>query len=166
MNGLRDFCKTRRRGDKIMFVVTLATALVVIATLATGCGSAKESDTGITFVKVRPGGQTLQKGATSIIYVKKNLGFVVGVENVGHDSVKNLEVTLLIDQSPQPIRRSRTIDQLNNGQATDVVFKGPINVTVLAAKIPIKVSITPGAGDKNRSNNSATYGARFAYQSP
>jgi hypothetical protein len=166
MDGLRSFCKTRRCGDKIVFVVTLAAALVGIAALATGCGSAKESDAGITFVKVHPDGQTLQKGATSIVGVKKNLGFVVGVENVGPDSVKNLEVTLLIDQSPQPIRSSRTIDQLSSGQATDVVFKGPFAVTEMVTKVPIKVSITPGAGDKNRSNNSATYEVRFVFLGP
>ena len=165
MNGLRNFCKTRRRGNKIVFAIALAAALVVISALAAGCGSAKESDTGITFVKVLPDGQTLQKDARSIVGVQKNLSFVVGVENVGRDSVKNLKVTLLIDQSPQPIRSSRTIDQLNSGQATDVVFKSPFNVTEMAAKVPIKVSITPGAGDKNRSNNSAIYEVRFVFLS-
>lgn len=163
MNGLRDFRKPRRRGGKIALVVIFATALLVIGAVAIGCGSEKKSDTGITFVKALPGKQTLTKGATTIIQIKRNLIFVVGVKNTGHSPAKNVKVTLLIDQNPQPIRMSVTIGQIDSGQATDVVFKGPFNVTELISKIPIKVNVTPVAGETNRSNNSATYEVRFSF---
>ena len=106
MNGLTYFCKPRRRGGKIVLVVALATALLVIAAVATGCGSAKAKGvrgTDISYVKVMPSGDALTSGLTKMIKVPTNhdnLAFVVGVENGGDYLEQNIKVTLVIYQHP------------------------------------------------------------------
>lgn len=163
MNGLREFWNPRRRLSGIALTGISVVALLLIAALATGCGSAKKSDIGITGVKVIPGNKMLHKGETTIIQVKKNLGFVVGVKNTGNAAGKSVKVTLLIDQKPAPIKKSLTIGQIDSGQTTQVVFKGPLNVTELISMLPIKVDVTPGTGDQNKGANRVTYDVRFSF---
>jgi hypothetical protein len=165
MNGLRDFYEPRRRGGKIVLVVTLATALLAIAVVATGCGSAKAKGvhgTSIAYVKSLHSKHTLQQGVVSMILLKPNLTFVVGVDNSGDYLEHNVKVTLLIKQKPQPIRKSLTIGQIRSGAKRDVVFKG-FNVTEVVNMIPIKVSVAPVSGETNLVNNSATYEVRFTF---
>ena len=166
MNGLRDFWKPRRRGSKIVLVVTLATALLVTAVVATGCGSAKAKGvhgTSIAYVKVLHSKHTLQQGVVSAILLKPNLTFVVGVENSGDYLEHNVKVTLLIKQKPQPIRRSLTIGQIHPGALQEVFFKSPLGVTEMINRIPLKVSVAPVSGETNLVNNSATYEVRFTF---
>ncbi len=166
MNGLRDFCKPRRHEGRIALVVSLAVSLLVIAALASGCGSAKAKGvhgTSIAYVKVLPRKRTLQPGVAQTTQIKRQLAFVVGVENDGHFLEQNIKVTLMIDQKPQPIRRSLTIGQIRRGALKEVVFKGPFALTELANVIPIKVNVAPVGGETNLVNNSATYEVRFTF---
>ncbi len=167
MNGLTYFCKPRRRGGKIVLVVALATALLVIAAVATGCGSAKAKGvrgTDISYVKVMPSGDALTSGLTKMIKVPTNhdnLAFVVGVENGGDYLEQNIKVTLVIYQHPTPIRRVLTIGQINSKTTKEVIFKGPFNLTEFINKIPIKVDVAPVSGETNLVNNHYTYRVRF-----
>ena len=166
MNGLRDFCKPRRHEGRIVLVVSLAISLLAIAALASGCGSAKAKNahgTNIAFVKVLPGKQALQQGVVQTTQIKRQLAFIVGVENGGHFLERNVKVTLLINQTPQPIRKSLTIGQIRRGARQEVVFKGPFALTELVNVIPIKVNVTPVGGETNLVNNSATYEVRFTF---
>ena len=166
MNGLWDFCQPRRRRDKIVLVVTLAGALLLVAAATTGCGSAKAKGvhgTGIAYVKVNPRNRTLHQGEVSTVRLTENLAFVVGVENGGQFPERNVKVTLLIDQKPQPIRRSLTIKQIRRGAKQVVVFKPPFSLTELANMVPIKVNVGPVRGETNLVNNSATYKVRFSF---
>ncbi|MGD0166027.1 MAG: CARDB domain-containing protein [Gaiellaceae bacterium] len=174
MNGLRDFWKPRRRGGKIVLVVSVASALAVIAAVAAGCGSAKKSDTGIAYVKVLGSGtdyskalrnETLREGTTRIIVLRSNLAFTVGVKNEGDHPEQNVKVTLAIGQlAPnRTITRTLTIPRIQNGATKEVDFKGPFNIGTLISPIPIKVDVHPVAGETNRSNNSATYKVRFSF---
>jgi hypothetical protein len=165
MNRPRNLCKPHRRWGRIVLVVTLATALLAVALVAIGCGSAKAKgfhSTSIAYVKVNPGGRTLHQGVVSTIRLRSNTAFVVAVENDGDYPEHNVKVTLLIKQKPQPIRRSLTIGQIRRGAKRDVVFKG-LNVTELANIIPIKVNVAPVSGETNLANNSATYEVRFTF---
>jgi hypothetical protein len=142
--------------------VTLGTAVIVIAALMTGCGTAKKSDVGIAFVKVEPGNLILKKSVASLIQVKRNLVFIVRVENTGRSRSEPLEVTLLINQKPKPIQRRLAVTPLDSGGATSAVFKGPFDITDLVTQIPIKVNIAPVSGKTNASSsNSASYEVRF-----
>jgi hypothetical protein len=165
MNGPRDSRKSRRRGGRIVLVVTLATALLAVAVVAIGCGSAKAKGVHgacIAYVKVNPGNRTLHQGMASVIQLRSNSVFVVAVENGGDYLEHNVKVTLLIKQKPQPIRKSLTIGQIRSGAKRDVVFKG-LNVTEFANKIPLKVSVAPVPGETNLVNNSATYEVLFTF---
>ena len=159
MNELRELRDPRRRWSGIALAGISVVALLLIAVLATGCGSAEKSEIGITGVKVIPGNKMLHKGETTIIQVKKNLGFVVGVKNTGNAAGKNIKVTLLIDQKPAAIKKTLTIGQIDSGQTTQVFFKGPLNVTEMISMLPIKVDVTPGTGETNK----AAYGVRFSF---
>ena len=165
MNGLRDFYQPRRRGGSIVLVVTLATALLAVAVVAIGCGSAKTKGvhgTSIAYVKVNPGNRTLHQGMASVIQLRSNTAFVVAVENGGDYLEHNVKVTLLIKQKPQPIRKSLTIRQIRRGAYQEVVFKG-LNVTEVVHRIPLKVSVAPVSGETNLVNNSATYEVMFSF---
>ena len=164
MNGLRDFWKPRRRVDKIVLVVTSVIALLVIAAGASGCGSAKKSDTKIAYVKVLPRKQTLQQGVTTIITQRPNLTFVVGVRNAGNDLEQNVKVTLVIHQKPpnNSITRTLSIAKISNGATQEVDFRGPFNLTTLISVVPIDVRISPGPNETSLVDNTATYEVRFS----
>jgi uncharacterized repeat protein (TIGR01451 family) len=160
-----------------VLVVTLVTALFVIAAVATGCGSAKAKGvhgTSIAYVKVPSSKLTLQQGVTKIVQTKattvaqlqKALTFVVRVKNDGDNTEHNVKVTLTIDQRPQPIRKSLAIAEIRRGTYHEVVFKGPFALTELINKIPVKVDVAPVSGETNLVNNSATYEVRFALSPP
>ncbi len=176
MNRLRDFCKSHRRADRIVLVVALATALLVIAVLATGCGSAKAKGvhgTSIAYVKVPSSRQTLHQGPRMTAIIKIDAApsaqithttavtFAVGVKNDGDYTEHNVKVTLRIEQTPNPIKKTKTIGQMYKGTITEVAFKGVSGFTDLINKVPIKVDVAPVPGETNLVNNSATYSVRF-----
>lgn len=119
--------------------------------------------TNIDYVKIMPVGETLTEGLTKTIKIRKDLKFVVGVKNGGDYLEQNIKVTLLINQSPQPISMSLTIDQIYSGATKEVVFKGPFNISDPINKIPVKVDVTPVTGETYTSNNRATYEVRFTF---
>jgi len=168
MNGRRDFSKPRRRVDRTVLVVTSVAALLVIAAVASGCGSTKKSGThgtGIAYVKVFPVNQTLQQGVTATIMLSSNLGFVVGVENTGNYSEQNVNVKLVIHQNAPAtsIIKEATIGQILPNTTKEVFFKGPFNQTTVVTKVPINVTVSPVPGEDNTANNAATYEVRFSF---
>ncbi|MGD0274273.1 MAG: hypothetical protein ABSB96_11155 [Gaiellaceae bacterium] len=163
--------------DRIVLVVTSVAALLVIAALAIGCGSAKKSTstapnsgtgkhgTSIAYVKVLPSKQKLQQGVTTIIQLKQNLAFAVGVENTGDYLEQNVKVKLVIHQNEpaQPIVKEAKIGQIFNNTTKEVIFKGPFNLTTLISMVPINVIVNPVPGEDNTANNRATYQVRFSF---
>lgn len=165
MHGLRGFRKPSGRGGKIALCATAAFALFVIAAVVTGCGSSKTKGvhgTSIAYVEVKPGNRTLHQGVVSTLRLKANTAFVVGVENGGDFTERNVKVTLLVKQKPQAISRSLTIKQIRRGARQAVVFSG-FNVTEFINRIPVKVTVSQASGEVNLANNSATYQVRFAF---
>lgn len=178
MNWSRDLWNPRRRVNKIALVITSVVAVLVIASVAIGCGSAKKSATtvtitrasgrhgnGIAYVKVIPSKQTLRRGATETIVIKPRLTFVVGVQNDGDFLEHNVKVTLVIHQlAPvSSITRTLTIPQIWNGATKEVDFIGPFDIGTMISVVPINVDVHPVTGEANLSNNSATYEVRFSF---
>jgi hypothetical protein len=160
------------------FVVTFIVVLTAFAALATGCGSAKKSgsttsnldtgkhETGIAYVKVIPGNQTLQQApTTTTIVLRSNLVFSVGVKNDGDSPEQNVKVTLKIHQPPpnQTITRTGVIPQISNGQTAKIDFRSPFNIETMISVVPITVRVDPVAGEMDTANNSATYNVRFSF---
>jgi hypothetical protein len=117
--------------------------------------------TSIEYVKVMPAGDTLTAGVPKTITMSPNLAFVVGVKNGGDYLEENIEVTLLIDQTPKPIRKTLTIDKIYSGTLKEVVFKSPWDLTDPISQIPLKVDVKPVTGETNKGNNTATFEVRF-----
>lgn len=175
MKGLRIFSNPRRR-DRIVLVV-ISVAFLSIATLASGCGSTKKSastasnsgtgrpGTGIAFVKVLPNRLMLRQGETTTIQIKRNLGFVVGVQNDGDQTEQNVKVTLVIHQMApaSPITKTLTIPKIYSGTTTNVDFAGPYAISVMVRVVPITVDVHPVPNEMNTANNFATYKVRFSF---
>src|SRR5450759_327524 len=119
--------------------------------------------TNIAYVKVLPSGETLTEGsAAPIITANNRLAIAVGVKNGGDYTEEGIKVTLLINQTPQPIKQSETIGQIYSHATTEVVFKN-IAVTELAKIVPISIDVAPVAGETNKTNNKATFEVRFSF---
>jgi len=119
--------------------------------------------TNIAYVKVLPSGETLTEGsAAPIITANNRLAIAVGVKNGGDYTEEGIKVTLLINQTPQPIKQSETIGQIYSHNTTEVVFKN-IAVTELAKIVPISIDVAPVAGETNKTNNKATFEVRFSF---
>ena len=170
MNDLRDLRDLRRRAIRGVLVVASLATLLLTAVAMSGCGSAKKAavpekrDLRIAFVKVLPGDRTLQKGVT-VIWLRQNTAFVVGVGNFGSGPEKNVEVTLTIRQlSPSPvIKKTMLVPQIDTGTTKKVVFGGPFLIQTMIARIPIEVEVRPVEGETNVADNSATYEVRFSF---
>jgi len=119
--------------------------------------------TNIAYVKVLPSGKTLTEGsAAPTITANNRLAIAVGVKNGGDYTEEGIKVTLLINQTPQPIKQSETIGQIYSHATTEVVFKN-IAVTELAKIVPISIDVAPVAGETNKTNNKATFEVRFSF---
>jgi len=118
--------------------------------------------TNIAYVKVLPSGKTLTQGVSQIIKVSSGLKIVVGITNGGDYTEENIKVTLLIKQTPQPIKKAKTIRRIYSHASTEVIFTH-FAVTELANTVPITVDVTPVLGETNKNNNKYTYEVRFSY---
>jgi hypothetical protein len=118
--------------------------------------------TNIAYVKVLPTGKTLNTALTQVIKTSDRLAFAVGVQNGGDYLEQNIKVTLKIGQSPDPIVKTMTIDQIYPKAQQEVVFRS-LAVTELANKVPVSVDVARVTGETNISNNVATYEVRFTF---
>jgi CARDB len=119
--------------------------------------------TNIAYVKVLPSGKTLTEGsAAPIITANNRLAIAVGVKNGGDYTEEGIKVTLLINQTPKPIKQSETIGQIYSHNTTEVVFKN-LAVTELANIVPISIDVVPVVGETNKTNNKATFEVRFSF---
>jgi hypothetical protein len=119
--------------------------------------------TSIAYVKVLPSGKTLNQALSdTVIKTSDRLAFAVGVENGGDFLESGIKVTLKIGQSPGPIVKTLTIDQIYPKSQQEVVFRS-LAVTELANKVPVSVDVARVTGETNIANNVATYEVRFTF---
>ena len=133
-------------------------------TSTTNTSGSGRHGTGIAYVKVSPGNQTLQEGVTATIMLKTNTGFVVGVENTGDFREQNVKVGLVIQQNApaKSIIRKATITTIYPSATGVAFFKGPFDVSTLITPVQIKVDVTPVPHEASIANNTAIYEARFS----
>ena len=117
--------------------------------------------TGLAYLKVLPGGQTLSTAAEATIQSSTELGFEVGVTNTGDNQEVRIEVTLTIPKQPSPIAKKGTIDLIDPGETKAVTFKD-IGEPPFGEKTTIKVDIKPVTGERNTANNTAEYPVIFS----
>jgi hypothetical protein len=117
---------------------------------------------GLIGVHVSPQGVDLSTSTATTIKVSADLDFRVTVENSGDFPEGNVPVTLTIDAGGKPIVRTEHITAISAKEQTTVDFTNfdlPPSAFGQKATITVKVGKVPG--EKNLSNNSATYAAFF-----
>jgi hypothetical protein len=133
---------------------------VASSTSPSGSG---QHGTGIAYVKVYPGTQTLQEGVQAPITLKPNTGFVVGVKNTGDFREQNVRVKLVIHQNApaKSIIKTETIKTIFPSATLEAFFKGPFAITFVTP-VRITVDVTPVPREARIANNTATYEAIFS----
>jgi hypothetical protein len=107
-------------------------------------------------VLVQPGAQQLSPTEDNTVKASDRLSFQVLVENSGGSQETQVQVSLVIQQSPEPIRREQIIDLINPGQTKTVVFRdlGPPS---FGTRTTLRVNVQPVTGESNTGNNTAEY---------
>jgi hypothetical protein len=117
--------------------------------------------TNIDSVKALPNGQQLIEGQTNTVVASTDLGFAVSITDSGDSQEVGIKVTLTIQKSPQPIVKNQTIDLINAGETKTVEFHD-LGQVPFAQKVTVKVDVSPVPGEKNKTNNSASYDVIFS----
>jgi hypothetical protein len=133
---------------------------------ATGGGTASgKHGSALVSVTALPDGKRLDpSGAASDnqITASTDLAFQVALTDSGDFQEFNVQVTLTILRSPDPIVLKKKIDVINAGETKKVTFTN-INLTRLfGVPTTIKVDIAPVSGEKTTTNNSAEYKVIFS----
>ncbi|MFL5955591.1 MAG: hypothetical protein ACJ76I_15945 [Gaiellaceae bacterium] len=121
--------------------------------------------TNIVATKVLPSGQTLLRDQPNTIVATQGLAFVVTVHDGGDSQQVGIQVTLTLQKASgggTPITKTKTLDVIDPGQDKDVTFRN-IDVTGLfAEKAELRVNVAPVVGEKDATNNKATYPVLFS----
>jgi hypothetical protein len=118
--------------------------------------------TSLDSVVVKPGGQTLSTSSAVAIPASANTSFDVQVTNGGDNDETNVTVRITITGAGKPIVTEQKIATLPKGT--------PQTVNVALSQTPptgqpvkITVQVLPVPGEKNLTNNKATYPAIFTH---
>lgn len=113
-------------------------------------------------VRVTPQGLDLSPSTASTIRVSADLTFLVSVKNSGNFPELNVPVTLTIDSGTTHIKRTERIASIQPTEVKQVPFTNfDLPPEAFANKVTIKATVAKVPGEKNLSNNSATYSVFF-----
>jgi hypothetical protein len=127
---------------------------------SSGTIAAGPHGTGLGTVTVKPGGQTLNSGSAVQLKAAPNTSFDVQVTNQGASDEKSVRVRLTIEGAGKPIVVTQTIPTIAAGQtATASIPLATAPPTGLP--VTIRIEALPVPGEKNTTNNKATYSAVF-----
>jgi hypothetical protein len=140
---------------------SLESILGRIRTTTTGVTPGGLHGTELVEVKALPKGTILSPSAETTVIESDQLSFAVIVKDSGNSQELNIPVTLTIQQTPKPIVKHTTIQVIDPGQETTVVFTH-IGFVNLASPTTVKVAVSPVPGEKTISNNSADYSVLFS----
>ena len=116
--------------------------------------------TGVGAVTVKPGGQALTPDAAVEIKTAPNLAFDVQVMDQGENDEQQVRVRLTITGAGSPIARTQTIASIAAGETQTATI--PLAATPPTGRpVTITVQILPVPGEKNTTNNKATFPAVF-----
>ncbi len=110
----------------------------------------------IAGVRVLPGGKALSPTEENTVQVSTGLAFEVQVKNSGDNQETQVRVNLVIQQSPESIRREQTIDIINPGDTKTVTFRD-LSGLAFGPRTIMKVTVEPVPGEENTNNNTAEY---------
>jgi CARDB len=116
---------------------------------------------GILSTKVLPSGQELSQDSETTIVATSDLAFVVAVQNSGDSQEVQVPVTLTVKSTPNNLAKTQTIDLINPGQTKTLTFRD-LGQPPFGNKTTVSVDVKPVQGEKNTSNNSATYPVFFS----
>jgi hypothetical protein len=119
--------------------------------------------TGIEAVRVQPGGQQLSASAENTVVASTDLGFEVAVKNTGDNQEVKIEVTLQIQQSPNPVTKKQTIDLIDPGETKTVTFRDFPSIDFGEPRT-LRVDVAPVPQEANTDNNSAEYKVTFSVE--
>lgn len=128
-----------------------------------GTAAAGLHGNGIESVQVQPSGETLSQTEENTIAASDQLQFLVSVKNSGEFQETQVPVTLVIQFSGGPIRKSQPIEVINPNQTTTVTFSDFANIT-FGEPTTLKVSVKPVPGEENTSNNSVEFPVIFTLE--
>ena len=124
-------------------------------------GSSGLHGTELLSVKALPSGQQLSTSSENTVTATTDLGFQVTIDDSGDFQEVQIKVTLTIQQTPSPIVKTQTIQQINPKEQKSVFFRN-LGQVQFATKTTVKVDVQPVPGEKNTSNNSAQYPVIFS----
>jgi hypothetical protein len=114
----------------------------------------------IAGVLAQPGRQRLSPSEDNTVKASDRLSFQVLVQNSGDSQETQVQVNIVIQQSPQPIRRRMVIDLINPNDTRVVTFRNLGQVS-FGTRTTLKVNVEPVAGESNTGNNAAEYPVIF-----
>jgi len=117
--------------------------------------------TNIVDVKTLPGGQTLSPTATNTVVATTGLAFVVSIQDSGDSQEVGIKVTVTIQKSQGAIVRTKKLDLINPGQTKSVTI-GDLGQVPFAQKTTVNVDVSTVPGEKDPSNNKASYPVIFS----
>ena len=120
---------------------------------------------GIVSVKALPGGQVLRPDQDNTVTATADLAFEVTIENSGSAQEVQVGVRLTVQQSP-PISKRAVVDLINQGERKTVVFRDIAQDVQFAQRVNVKVQVEPVKGEKNVTNNVASYPVIFTLPPP
>jgi hypothetical protein len=106
-------------------------------------------------VIVQPGQQQLSPTEDNTVKASDRLSFQVLVKNSGERQETQVQVSIVIQQSPT-IRKTQVIDLINPGETKTVIFRDLGTIT-FGARSTLKVNVEPVADESNTANNTAEY---------
>jgi hypothetical protein len=120
---------------------------------------------GIVSVKVLPAGQVLRTDQDNTVTATADLAFEVTIENSGSSQEVQVGVRLTVQQNP-PISKRAVVDLINRGERKTVVFRDIAQDVQFAQRVSVRVQVEPVTGEKNLTNNVASYPVIFTLPPP
>ena len=106
---------------------------------------------GIAQVRALPDGTVLETDADNTVTLTPELQIEVTVENSGNAQEVQVPVRLTLQQSPEPITKTRTIDVIDPGEEKQVVFSD-FDRAQIGQQTQLKVEVEPVQGEVNTAN--------------
>ena len=117
--------------------------------------------TNIVDVKTLPGGQTLSPTTTNTVVATTGLAFVVSIQDSGDSQEVSIKVTVTIQKPQGAIVKTKTLPLINPGQTKSITI-GDLGQVPFAQKTTVNVDVATVPGEKDPTNNKATYPVIFS----
>ena len=140
---------------------SMALLLTRLRGTSTGGTPSGVHGTNIVDVKTLPGGQTLSPSNTNTVVATTGLAFVVSIQDSGDSQEVGIKVTVTIQKPQGAIVRTKTLPLINPGQTKSVTV-GDLGQVPFAQKTTVNVDVSTVPGEKDPSNNKASYPVIFS----